>query len=304
MNTPSQLGPVSANIACFASMMMWSINFPAGEVLLESWGAISLLTARFTPAVALLLLIWVLTEGPAVVRSAPWHRGLGVGGLGFGIGSIFFLIGQRLSDPVTPAIAAAMMPIFGAMLEVLLDSRRLRFHLLVGLTLALSGGYLASGVNLADAIFGLGALLCLVSVVLFAWATRSTTRDFPTLSTLGRTTITFAGGVAFVIVACGVAATFGFGETDIGLLDRHNILLLVVSAFLASATAQVLWIWGAGGLGILAASFHMNAVPFYVMVILSLMMGGQWNWNQAFGAAMVAAGVAVSQSRGRVRQGI
>jgi hypothetical protein len=59
--------------------------------------------------------------------------------------------------------------------------------------------------------------------------------------------------------------------------------------------AQLSWIWGAGGLGILLASFHMNAVPFYVMVFVVLTLGRKWSWMQAIGAALVAAGVMVSQ---------
>lgn len=44
------------------------------------------------------------------------------------------------------------------------------------------------------------------------------------------------------------------------------------------------------------ASFHMNAVPFYVMVIVVLSLGRDWDWMQAIGAALVAVGVLVSQS--------
>ena len=49
-----------------------------------------------------------------------------------------------------------------------------------------------------------------------------------------------------------------------------------------------------GLLGIGIASLHMNAVPFYVMLI-SFALGGTWNWAQAAGAAIVVLGVAVAQ---------
>jgi drug/metabolite transporter (DMT)-like permease len=52
-----------------------------------------------------------------------------------------------MSDPVTPAIAAAMMPIAGAAVEVVFDKRRLRLHLLIAIVLAFAGGLLAGGVN-------------------------------------------------------------------------------------------------------------------------------------------------------------
>ena len=60
---------------------------------------------------------------------------------------------------------------------------------------------------------------------------------------------------------------------------------------------QLLWIWGAGGLGILHASLHMNIAPFYVMAIVVVFMGEQWNWSQAFGAILVGIAVIIAQSK-------
>jgi drug/metabolite transporter (DMT)-like permease len=65
------------------------------------------------------------------------------------------------------------------------------------------------------------------------------------------------------------------------------------------ALAQFMWIRGAAGLGILLASLHMNAVPFYVMVIVVLFLGESWNWWQAAGAAVVAVGVLLAQLASR-----
>jgi hypothetical protein len=39
----------------------------------------------------------------------------------------------------------------------------------------------------------------------------------------------------------------------------------------------------------------MNAVPFYVMVILVALSLGQWHWLQVGAVALVALGVLVSQ---------
>jgi drug/metabolite transporter (DMT)-like permease len=47
------------------------------------------------------------------------------------------------------------------------------------------------------------------------------------------------------------------------------------------------------------ASLHMNAVPFYVMVVVVLFLGESWNWWQAAGAALVAVGVLLAQSATR-----
>ncbi len=282
-------------------MIMWAGGFPSGEVLLDSWGTLPLLSLRLFMAVSVLTVFWILADGLFSVINAPWCRGLVVGGIGFGLGASFLLFGQKLSDPVTPAIAAAMMPIVGAVLEVLLDKRKLRFHLVIGIVLAIAGGYLAAGLRIGEGTFGLGALLCLSSVVLFAWATRATTKNFESLSPIGQTTITLAGGLVFMMFAWGALSLGGFGETQIGKIDQNHVLLLLIFSIPGLAFCQFLWIWGTGGLGILLASFHMNAVPFYVMVAVVLFLGGEWNWTQAWGAALVAAGVLVAQTTGQTK---
>ncbi len=274
---------------------MWAVGFPAAEILLHSWGAIALVLLRQILSVGILLILWIVADGLPQVVNAPWRRGVSVGSIGFGFGAILLMVGQKMSDPVTPAIAAAMMPIAGAALEVAFDGRRFRPALLLGIVFALAGGLLATGVNLADSTFGVGALLCLVAVFLFAWATRATTRNFSSLSPIGQTTITLVGGMIFMMLAYVVSFVTGYQEAAIGKLDFQHLILLMIFSFASLALAQLLWIWSAGRLGILLASFHMNAVPFYVMVTVVLFLSGEWNWMQAIGAAFVALGVVISQ---------
>ena len=288
-------GPVPANLACFAAMFMWAFAFPASEVLLESWGVMALIVVRTGLAVGALTVLWLWADGLSQVLAAPWLRGITVGGVGFGIGAVLLLAGQKLSDPVTPAIAAAMMPIAGAAVEVIFDRRRLRLHLIIAIVLALIGGLLAAGVNINDGTFGIGALLCVLAIVLFAWVTRSATRDFQSLSTIGQTTITLIGSLVVVSIIYGVCFIVGLGEIQLGFTDSRNLTLLFVMSIASIAVAQLLWIWGAGGLGILLASLHMNVAPFYVMGIVVVFMDGQWVWGQAFGAALVGVGVLVAQ---------
>ena len=288
-------GPVPANLACFFAMFMWAFAFPASEVLLESWGVMALILSRTGLAVAALLVLWLAVDGLAQVLAAPWVRGIAVGGIGFGIGAVLLLAGQKLSDAVTPAIAAAMMPIAGAAVEVIFDKRRLRPHLILAIVLAFTGGLFAAGVNLGDGSFGLGALMCLTAIILFAWVTRATTRDFETLSTIGQTTITLIGSLVVIAIIYGVCFLAGFGEVQIGTVDSTSMMLLIATGVASIGLAQLLWIWGAGGLGILLASLHMNVAPFYVMAIVVVFMDGQWAWGQAFGAALVCAGVLVAQ---------
>ena len=256
----------------------------------------ALIVMRTMLAVMTLMVIWVWFDGLAKVLSAPWVRGITVGGVGFGIGAVLLLVGQKMSDPVTPAIAAAMMPIAGAAVEVIFDKRRLRLHLIIAIALALIGGLLAGGVNLSDTTFGLGTLFCVIGIFLFAWGTRAATRDFQTLSSIGQTTITLIGCLIVVIIIYGLCLITGLGDIHVGSTSSKNLVLLLIMSVASIAIAQLLWIWGADRLGILFASLHMNVAPFYVMAIVVIFMGEYWVWSQAFGAIIVGLGVFIAQS--------
>ena len=290
-------GIVTANLACFLAMFMWAFAFPASGVLLQTWGVLALLLARTVLAVGTLTLIWLWIDGFENIKSAPWFHGLKIGGIGFGVGAILLLLGQKMSDPVTPAIAAAMMPIAGAAVEVVLAKRVLKLHLIIAIILAFTGGILAGGVNFNDATFGIGALFCLIAIVLFAWVTHATTNDLKLLSPIGQTTITLMGSLIVVTAAYVACLAFAIKGAHVGLTGATELTLLIIMAVASIALAQLLWIWGAGGLGILFASLHMNIAPFYVMAIVVVFMGEQWNWSQAFGAALVGIAVLTAQAR-------
>jgi drug/metabolite transporter (DMT)-like permease len=296
---PPRPGVIVSNFTCFSAMVMWSFAFPIAEFMLASWGTVALVLARQLIGVSALFACWLWIDGQAKIRSADWLGGLRIGGIGFGIGSITFLVGQSMSDAVTPAIAASMMPSVGAFLEVSLDGRRLRPRLVLGILLALSGGLIATGARVDEGNFGWGSLLCLFAVFLFAWATRATNQNFRGLSFVGQTTITLSGSLAVVVVIFLLMQLLGVPGTTIGMLDTQHLVLLVFTSVASLALAQFMWIRGAAGLGILLASLHMNAVPFYVMVIVVMFLGESWNWSQAAGAALVAVGVLLAQSATR-----
>ncbi|MAD94063.1 MAG: hypothetical protein CML33_01020 [Rhodobacteraceae bacterium] len=87
---------------------------------------------------------------------------------------------------------------------------------------------------------------------------------------------------------------FGWWGTQVGVLNMRGFGLLMIFAFFGMAISQVLWILGVSKVGIGIASFHLNAVPFYVMLILFI-FGESWDWGQALGVAILALGVVIAQ---------
>lgn len=286
---------LSGNGLAVASMLTWAAGFPAAEILLQSWPPVALWAARLMLAVAVMVPIWIWIDGPGAVLRARWGHAVRVGGFGLGLGMFLIILAQKLTDPVTVAIFASCAPLVATLLELAAGTRRLRANFALGVVVSIIGGLIATSA-IAPAQLGLGALCAVGSTTLFCWGSMATSRDFPDLSQTGRTTITLAGGAILASVLIGLASLAGFDLRPHGAIDTQQAGMLVIYALVSLGLSQVLFIASVGKLGVALASFHINVAPFYVMVIM-LVLGEEWNWTRALGAAVVALAVVLAQDR-------
>ncbi|WP_254439282.1 DMT family transporter [Ruegeria arenilitoris] len=289
-----QSSALPGNGLAVASMLTWAAGFPAAEVLLQTWPPVALFVTRLALAVAVMVPIWFLIDGPQRVLRARWRHALLVGGI-LGAGMFLIILAQKLTDPVTVAIIASCAPLFATLIELATGTRRLRWNFAVGVLVSIIGGLIATSA-VAPAQLGLGAVCAIVSTGLFCWASMATARDFPELSQTGRSTITFAGGLVMALVLFGVAAQMGMDVMPTATFDAQQAGMLVIYALIAMGLSQVFFIASVGKLGVALASFHINIAPFYVMLIM-LVLGDEWNWTRALGAAIVAVAVVLAQDR-------
>ena len=59
------------NALGLSSMLIWSLAFPAAEVLLKSWDPMTLTVARFAISILFLIPVWIMIDGWQAVRNAP-----------------------------------------------------------------------------------------------------------------------------------------------------------------------------------------------------------------------------------------
>jgi drug/metabolite transporter (DMT)-like permease len=285
---------LAANGLCLLSMLTWALGLPALGHLVQFIPPFTLTAIRVGLAGAALVAVWAMIEGTGTLRRAPWGRGIAVGLVVMGLGAVLVAVALQQTDPVTVAIITAMMPLVGIGLECALDGRRLTAALVAGLVLSLAGGLVALDLSRATPQLGWGALAAFGSVLAFTWGSRATVQSFPDLTPLGRTAITVAGaGISMTVVAVALWLAGG-PRVDWSGIGWPEVAALVAASLGSVALSQTLWIMSVGLLGVGIASLHMNAVPFYVMLI-TFALGGAWNWMQAAGAALVVLGVLVAQ---------
>lgn len=284
---------LAANLICSLSMFVWAAGLPAADLLIPHVPPVPLTAARMGLAAIAVLTVWIAIEGTGVLARVAWLRGLGIGSL-IGLGSFLLIVGQARTDAVTVAIISAALPVVGLALEVVFDGRRLTLALVLGVLLSLLGGILAmSGMGLGLDL-GIGAALCLGSVIVFTLGSRFSVTGLPGLTPLGRTAVTLAGaGIATGAIAA-LSALAGATGPDWAALGLREGAALLTYAVLGMGVSQILWIFSVGSLGIGLAALHINAAPFYVMLIL-FAMGGTWDNRQVLGALVVALGVMVAQ---------
>ena len=291
---PQTRAPLVANFICMLSMLVWAAGLPAADLLIGKVPPLQLTAARMAMAALVLLPLWLALEGWAPLKSARWGKGIVIGGLSIGLGAFMLVIGQSMTGSVTVAIISASMPLIGIAIEVLLDGRKLTFALIFGLILALIGGVMALGSGATSVNLGLGALFCFASVLTFTVGSRLTVTAFPDLTPMGRTTVTLTGAAILTSLAALIHVGIGAQSPDWALLGWREFGALAVFAIGGLAISQVLWIMSVGQLGIGLASLHINATPFYVMLIL-FAFGAAWSWPQAIAAAVVGLGVVIAQ---------
>lgn len=291
---PQTRSALWANAICLLSMLIWAAGLPAIKYLVDPVPPLPLTALRTGIAGGVLVAVWALAEGLTPLRRAHWGRGIAVGSIVMGLGAVLVAVALNLTDAVTVAIITATMPIAGIALECLLDGRRLTGTLLAGLALSVAGGVIALGTATSGPALGWGALAALGSVIAFTWGSRATVTSFPDLSPLGRTAITVAGAGIVMSAAAMAHSALVAPSVDWSALGWTEVGALALASIGSIAISQTLWIVAVGHLGIGLSSLHMNATPFYVMLI-AFALGAAWSWPQALGAAVVAVGVLIAQ---------
>ncbi len=285
---------VYSNFFCVSAMVLWALGFPAKDVLLLTFDPIFVYALGLLLASLIALIIWIAYEGYIDLKSFPTFKCLLYGGFGFGAGGCIFIYAQSLSNAVTVAIAAAFMPIFGTMLEILFDNRVLKMQYIIGLIISIIGGIVMTFGFEDNSYYALGLLCSLPGVFLFAWGSREITKNLPNYSEIAQGSISIIGAALFV---CVPYIIINYDFTYIPILKAmtfEQIFHVIIFAAFGISISQVLWIIGVSKLGIAMASIHMNSAPFYVMVFVFI-LGGSWVWIQFFALTLVVLGVFLTQ---------
>ena len=286
---------LQANLICMASMLIWAAGLPAADMLIPLLIPEQLNALRMTLAGGFLVILWAALEGFGPLMRTNWLKGIAVGSL-IGLGAWFLIRGQALGGAVTAAVISSTLPVVGITLEVILDGRKITPALIIGLILSLIGGALTldPGGAAAGGSMVWGALLCFGSVVAFTIGSRLTVTAFPNETPVGRTAVTLFGAAVAALSVAAIQVATGADMPSFAAWGPKEIGAILLFSVGALGVSQIMWIMSVERLGIGLSALHINAAPFYVMLIL-FALGGVWSWPQALAAALVGLGVLIAQ---------
>lgn len=287
---------LNANLICMASMLIWAAGLPAADMLIPLLIPEQLNALRMTLAGGFLVILWAALEGFSPLMRVNWLKGIAVGSL-IGLGAWFLIRGQALGGAVTAAVISSTLPVVGITLEVILDGRKITPALVIGLILSLIGGAMTldpGGAAAAGGSMVWGAFLCFGSVVSFTIGSRLTVTAFPDETPVRRTAVTLFGAAVAALAVAGLQVATGSDMPSFAVWGAKEIGAILLFSVGALGVSQIMWIMSVERLGIGLSALHINAAPFYVMLIL-FGLGGAWNWPQALAAALVGLGVLIAQ---------
>jgi drug/metabolite transporter (DMT)-like permease len=265
---------------------IWGGTYVVTNALLGSIGPFSILVCRFVLATLLLgPLAWRSGFRPRMfLNPVLWLFGF----TGMVLHLSLETVGLRYTSPGSAALVIATNPAVTLAASVLFLKERLNWKRGAGISLSVAGAAL---VTRADLLAGDGSELVgnlLVFAGVLAWAAYAVQGKLLSTSMPGIVSTAGSAGAAAMMMtpfAIGETLTHGLPSLDAGSIS--GLLFLGVGA---SALAFALWNASLKHVDASVAGTYVNLVPV-VGVILALAVGDTMTLGQWFGAAIVAAGV-------------
>ena len=282
------------NVMAVLSMLLWSTSFPISEVLLLRWDALSLAVVRLGGGALMLTLMGWGIRNRYSWTNWPVRSALMIGAVGIGIGTFALNLGLKYSNPVNVSVIVTTIPLFSVMLGVIKHEETLSPRIMIAIGLAICGGVLVSWSSTqTQAGFQGGELLVLGAVILWTWYSRVSVTRLLVIPAYPRTVLTLLGGALCLIPVALVLEGGGWFDLNAPWSVSDLPLIGGLCAF-GVGLSMVCWMISAEKIGVTIAALHINALPFYVL-LLGLMFGGTLLVSQVTGAVLVAAGAVLAQ---------
>ena len=200
MSEGSKDGIAAATLAVAAANALWGFNYIATKTALAQIDSFALLLLRFLFVTPLLYLVVRRRGGSLKALLHNWREAL-LPALGMVASQLFYLIGLNYTSPSHSALMYTLLPVFTAILALVLINDRISAIQTLGIAIAFVGAFILAAEDglTFESRYLLGDLITLLAVVgwaLFTVLSKPLTARIGSINTL---MLMFAVGVVLVV---------------------------------------------------------------------------------------------------------
>ncbi|MFQ5747242.1 MAG: DMT family transporter [Gemmatimonadota bacterium] len=286
---------VSPDAAIAVLVLIWGSNFSVVKAALREFQPLAFNAGRFVVASALVLLFLRLAGRPLAIGRRDWPGLLALGLVGNTLYQVLFIFGLDWTLAGNTALMLSTVPIFVALLSVLLRHE--------GIGRLGWAGVLVSGFGIALVVWGgsravsfgsdtiRGDLTVLAAALAWSVYTVASSRYVGRYGALPVTAVAmWTGTLGLLVVGAPAMASQAWGSISAAAWAG-----LLYSGAFAIALAYLIWSYGVRHLGSSRTAVYSNTIPVVALLVAWPTLGEVPTGLQVAGTALILGGIALAR---------
>jgi drug/metabolite transporter (DMT)-like permease len=251
---------------------------------------------RFIAMTPLAFVLARLMGARVRVSKGDWPLLIAVGACGYGIYQYLWVIGLAHTTAFASALLATLTPLITLAIVAFRRTERVRSGRWLGAVIALAGVAVFEGVLAGHLTFRIGDVLTLGSAAAFALFNVLTAGLLDRYTPVSLVTIAMTIGTAIILPG----AIPKMLQQNWGAVSPVDWSILAYSVIFPIVLTFPVWSYGISVLGAGRTSIFQFGVPVIAGVLSVLLLHNRIETHQIVGAAVVIAGMAISQLLGKI----
>jgi drug/metabolite transporter (DMT)-like permease len=277
-------------------VFVWGANFSVLKIAFHTFSPLAFNVLRFLLATVLLVGIVRWYRQPLGIAREDLGRLTVLGVIGHGVYQVCFVQGLARTTAANASLLMATVPIFVALLSILLHIERVTLRRWMGIVLSFVGIALVTAGNgqqiqLSSSHLA-GDLLVLMGAVTWAIYTVMSKPLLARYSPLRLTAVSMVPGTA-ALALLGTPAMLAQHWSAIEPVAWAGLLY---SAVFSIALAYLIWFTGVQQIGNARTAIYSNGTPVVASLLAWVMLGEPLSALQLVGGAVILFGLALAQS--------
>lgn len=285
---------ILSNAGMATSIVLWGSMFPALQILLGEWDAMTLTATRISLGGLVMLAFLAWREGWGAFRALPWGTLWLVGGVFMTGYTSFMTIGISLSGAIAGALISALSPVLASLVASLIYGERLARATRWAAAAATVGGMLVALGAPGKLEFLGGEAMMLVSITMWTFYQFGCQKHLARLTRTQTTTFTIVTA-SCVLWAAVPLSNLIFEHGLRANVAPESLALVFYAAMVSSGFTILFWNYAVTKLGVAVAAVCYSLIPVVSLALTAIVIGSFPTPLQLLGGAVIVASCIAAQ---------